>query len=264
MSNLKSKITNFWENHSFFRRFTKFFIGFIIFLFVFDNVLMPWYVYEEDVEVPNLLNKTKTEAEIILSEHGLGYYIAGIHKSDSVPLNHILNQIPEPKSIVKKGRKIAIYVSGGENLIKIPELTGKKSIDAQLLCNKLGLVISRIDTLESLNPRGTVVRQSLSPNTEVTKGTKLVITISSGPPEANIVDTEEMPENQDMVTRVPNLFGLSFNEAKKMLDESNLSIGRISKISSEDLLPNTVMDQHPAPDKKVKKGSPVDLVLVGL
>lgn len=264
MSKFKSKITNFWKNHLFFRRFTKIFIGFIIFLFVFDNALMPWYVYEEEVEVPNLLNKSKVQAEIILKDHGLSYYVAGTHKSDSVPLNHILNQIPEPKSIVKKGRKIGLYISGGENLIKIPELTGKKSIDAQLLCKKLGLVISRIDTLESLNPRGTVVRQSLLPNIEVAKGTKLVITISTGPPETLIEESDETSENQDMVTIVPNLFGVSFNEAKKMLEESNLILGRISKLSSEDLLPNTVMDQHPAPDKKVKKGSPVDLVLVGL
>ncbi|HPN38934.1 MAG TPA: PASTA domain-containing protein [Melioribacteraceae bacterium] len=264
MTNSKSVIKVFFEKHPIIRMITK--IGFfsLIFLLVFDNIIMPWYVSEKEVEVPNLLNKSKTEAERILEEKNLGYYIAGTHKTDAIPLNHIINQVPDPKSIVKEGRKIAIYVSGGETLVKVPELTGRTSTDAQLLVRKLGLTINRVDTLQSLNPRGTVVRQNLTPNSEVAKGTAIIIAISTGPVEEEESFIDELPEDANEITKIPNLFGKSFNEAKKILEENHLIIGKISKLSSEDLLPNTIMDQHPAPDKTVRKGSSVDLVLVGL
>ncbi len=263
MSNSKSAIKIFFEKHPIIKFITKVGIFSLLFLLIFDNILMPWYVSESEVEVPNLLNKSKLEAERILEERNLGYYIAGTHKTDAIPLNHIINQVPDPRSVVKEGRKIALYISGGETLVKVPELTGRSSTDAQLLAKKLGLTIGRVDTFASLNPRGTVVRQNLTPNTEVSKGTPIVIAISTGPEEETPL-VEDLPENAEEIAKIPNLFGKSFNEAKKILEENNLVVGKISKLSSEDLLPNTVMDQHPAPDKAVKKGTPVDLVLVGL
>ncbi len=264
MSNSKSAIKIFFDKHPIIKTSVKIGLISLIFLLIFDNILMPWYVSESEVEVPNLLNKSRIEAEKILEERNLGFYIAGTHKTDAIPLNHVINQVPDAKSIVKEGRKIAIYISGGENLVRVPELTGRSSTDAQLLVRKRGLTIGRVDTLESLNPRGTVVRQNLTPNTEVPKGTSIIIAISTGPTQEEELLIEELPENAEEITKIPNLFGKSFNEAKRILDENNLVVGKISKLSSEDLLPNTVMDQHPAPDKTVRKGSSVDLVLVGL
>jgi len=259
----KSAIKIFFDNHPVIKKFVKFGIISLIILLVFDNILMPWYVSGSEVKVPDLRHKTRLEAERILEEKNLGFYIAATHKTDDVPLNHVINQIPEPNSIVKEGRKIALYISGGENLVRVPELTGRTSTDAQLLARKLGLTIGRVDTLESLNPRGTVVRQNLTPNSEVSKGTAINITISTGPAQEESL-TDELPANSEEITKIPNLFGKSFNEAKRILEENNLVVGKISKLSSEDLLPNTVMDQHPAPEKTVRKGSSVDLVLVGL
>ena len=83
MSNSKSAIKIFFEKHTAIKFITKVGIFSLLFLLIFDNILMPWYVSESEVEVPNLLNKSKIEAERILEDRNLGYYIAGLHKTDA-------------------------------------------------------------------------------------------------------------------------------------------------------------------------------------
>lgn len=242
-----NKITRKLNDNKKLKKTLIYFISIIVFLFIFDLVIMPWYVYEPEVKVPNLINKSRAEAENILNDKDLNFRIAGTHYDEKVPRNCVILQVPAPNSIVKEGRQIALYISGGEPMVKMPSLVGKSLREAKLIIQRIGLKVGSISETEAEIERETVVNQKVSTGQEISKGSLVDLTISAGPAEQK--------------TTVPNLFGKSLEEAKRLLAENSLVLGNTTTIPSPSLLPNTVMDQYPAPDKEVIVGDAVDLVV---
>jgi serine/threonine-protein kinase len=58
---------------------------------------------------------------------------------------------------------------------------------------------------------------------------------------------------------IPDLIGKSLTEAKKILADSSLIIGKINYQPSATLLPNTILDQYPSSGNSVNPGSAIDL-----
>jgi hypothetical protein len=61
-------------------------------------------------------------------------------------------------------------------------------------------------------------------------------------------------------THVPDVMGLSLEEAKKLIEEKKLQVGTVKSEHRGNQPKNTVIDQVPDADEKVKKGTAVDLV----
>ncbi|MCW9096960.1 MAG: PASTA domain-containing protein, partial [Ignavibacteriaceae bacterium] len=53
--------------------------------------------------------------------------------------------------------------------------------------------------------------------------------------------------------------GKSLSEAKKILADSSLVIGKINYQTSSTLLPNTILDQYPSSGNTLNPGDAVDL-----
>ena len=64
-------------------------------------------------------------------------------------------------------------------LVGVPDLEGKKLIDARRLMRQVGLVIE-IRRVPSAEPLGTVIAQAKQPDTRLKRGTHLLVTISKG------------------------------------------------------------------------------------
>ncbi len=58
---------------------------------------------------------------------------------------------------------------------------------------------------------------------------------------------------------VPDLIGKSLTEARKILADSSLIIGKINYQPSSTLLPNTILDQYPSSGNSLNPGNAVDL-----
>ncbi|MFH0733663.1 MAG: PASTA domain-containing protein [bacterium] len=229
------------------KRFLIISVSAIVFLFVFDLILMPWFVYEPEVTVPNLVKKSRIDAEKLLEDKSLNVFIAGTHYDAKIPRNHVIAQDPPAYSIVKEGRRISVHLSGGEPMVKMPSLVGKSLRDTKINLDRLGLKIGTVTSIESEFDNEIVVKQYISSGEQVSRGTKIDIAISSGPAVQKTV--------------VPNLYGKSLDEAKRLLVQNSLVMGTTTSIPSPTLLPNTIMDQYPAPDKEVAVGDAVDLVV---
>lgn len=61
-------------------------------------------------------------------------------------------------------------------------------------------------------------------------------------------------------TRVPDVMGLSLDEAKKLIEDKKLQVGKVTQEHRGDQPKNTVLEQSPDADAKVKKGTAVNLV----
>lgn len=220
---------------------------FIVILILFDKLFMPWYVSGEEVEVPNFVGQHKDLAIEEFKKLDLEPVEQGPKYDENIERDHIIFQSPEAGSTVKKGRRVYLYISGGDPLIKMPALLGKTVRDAKITIERLGLAVDTLMDVRSEFPAKTVVEQSIEEGEFLAKGDSVSLKISIGP--------------QVGMVRVPNLISKSLSEAEKVLRELSLKIGKKTYLSSPNLLPNTVIDQYPSEDKLVSYGDSVDVVL---
>jgi penicillin-binding protein 1A len=91
----------------------------------------------------------------------------------------------------------------------VPVVVGLPQAEAEMALRQAGLNVEVIQ-IPSLDPAGRVVNQSVDPGTSVSQGTFVIIYVSTGEtPRAN----------------VPNLLGLTFDEAVTMVRELEMSTG---------------------------------------
>lgn len=223
------------------------FTFFMVLAFVIDVLVMPWYVENNEIVVPNLVGKEKSEAEQLIVDTKLNPVIEGPRYSDEFPLDHVIFQKPSAGSVVKENRRVYIVISGGNPLTKMPYLLDKTLRDSRVTIERLGFILDDVSEVKSEARAGTIVEQYPKEGTNLQKGTKVKLKVSVGP-------------NIGMV-RVPDLLRLSVSEAKSVLQQNSLVVGKINYQDSKSLLPNTVIAQYPSKNKLVKVGETVDLFI---
>lgn len=215
--------------------------------FIVDVIIMPWYVDSEEVVVPNVIGKSKDEASLLLSDNNLNPILEGPRYSDDYPIDQIIYQRPEAGSLVKTNRQIYIVYSGGNPLTKMPNLIEKTLRDAKVSIERLGFSINEVTEVKSEVKANIVVEQYPKEGTNLPKGAKVNLKVSVGP-------------NIGMV-RVPDLLSLSLKEAKNIIHQNSLIVGKINYQESKTLLPNTVVAQYPAKNKLINIGETIDLFI---
>ncbi len=219
----------------------------ITIILIFDFILLPLYVSGSEVNVPNVVGMTEEEAFQILEDADFNPQIADTSFGVSLPPGRIFLQKPESGKIVKEGRTIFLFVSGGDQVLSVPVLKGKSIRDARLSLERIGLKLGKIDEVPSTHPKDMVFDQQFAEGTKLRKGQSVGITVSIGKGGGDII--------------VPDLIGKSLTEAKNILSDSTLTIGKVNYQISSTLLPNTVLDQYPAPGNKLNSGNAVDLFI---
>jgi eukaryotic-like serine/threonine-protein kinase len=219
--------------------------GFIVFILLMNNVVMPWYVSSPEKPVPKVVGLDVSQAEKILDDSNLVAVIGDTTYDQSVPKGHIILQKPNAGEIVKVGRRIYLFVSGGEPVVSVPNLKGKSIRDAKFALERLGLSLGQIEDVPSNNPKDMIFDQQYAAGTSLQRGQSVGVTMSVG--------------NGEGLLTVPDLMGKSLVEAEKVLADSSLNIGKINYQRSYSLLPNTVVDQYPSKGSKVNPGTSIDL-----
>ena len=133
----------------------------------------------EKVDVPNVVGKTKEEAEKELKAAGLVPEI--IEENDEkVEAGIVLSQDPEDGENVNKGSKVKLVVSKGSAIVKVevPSLVGKNEQEAKALLAEAGLKANIINDEDDSKNDGVVLRQSKEAGTQVQEGTTITITVN--------------------------------------------------------------------------------------
>ena len=128
------------------------------------------------VTVPDLVGKTRTEAEDAL--RALGLRPKALVKESDEPVDQIIETNPGAGESVKAGSRVTIYYSDGPELV--PDVVGMLQEDAIRLITEAGFVPSLIEDPTSTEPVGTVVKQSPSANKPAPAGTEITIRVSTG------------------------------------------------------------------------------------
>ncbi|OGU74166.1 MAG: hypothetical protein A2V93_07605 [Ignavibacteria bacterium RBG_16_34_14] len=217
----------------------------IVTILVFDYLIFPWYVSSPEVTVPTVKGLSEEEAFERLEDANLEPVIGDTTYDVKFAKGLIVLQRPDAGEVVKEGRRIYLFLSGGEPLVMVPNLKGKSIRDAKFSLERIGLKLGRIEEIPSNNPKDMIFDQEFAEGTTLKKGSFVGIYISIGEGEGSV--------------EVPDLVGKSLSEAEKMLTDNSLTIGKINYQRSFSLLPNTVLDQYPSKGNKVNPGDKVDL-----
>ena len=220
---------------------------FLLIVVLANSLILPAYVDQPKIEVPDVMGMEKSAAVKILENHDLKPIEEGTRYDEKYEKDHVIFQKPEAGSTVKESRRIYLYISGGDPLIKMPALVGKTIRDARVTVSRLGFKIGSVEEVRSEFAPNTVVEQEIEEGETLPRGSNVNLKVSIGP-ELGML-------------RVPNLLGKSLKEAENLLRGASLRLGKQTYQPSLNLLPNTIIDQYPGAEKLVSVGDSVDVVI---
>lgn len=223
-----------------------FIIIMLIALYVGNLIYKNNFGYEE-VPVPNIEGFSQDEANKILRENNLFLEVRGSKNDNEIEEGYIISQEPKGGMYVKPHSTVKVVVSLGPELVEVPNVVGKPKRDAEIELENQGLTIGEPEYEYSEYPSGTVIRQSISPTTQVLKGEKIVLTISKGP--------------EDNIVRVGNYVGQHLDMVSQLIQGDRLKMGEIKEEYSEEYSKGTVIRQNPAPGSTVSEYREIDLVV---
>ncbi|MEC8838628.1 MAG: PASTA domain-containing protein [Candidatus Neomarinimicrobiota bacterium] len=203
----------------------------VIFSIVAEYLVMPAYTRQNQNKIMiDIKNRNLDDALKILKSENYRYEVSDTLYTNKFQLGTIVDQYPKPNTRVKSGRTVRLKISQPEKSVAIPNLIGQSRRSAELELNQMGLLIDTVYTEYNPEyPNGTIAWQYPKAGDRRKKGMGIQITVSKG-----------MPPN---FFQVPNLIGLSINQAKDLIFKSRLKVGKISYHQDQDLVPYTVLDQ---------------------
>ena len=184
-------------------------------------VAVSWFVYdyfsvnkdsaevvkEEMVPVPELVDMPRNDAVREL-EH-LGFEVSVMEEpSPEIKRGNVISTNPAAGSELKRGTQITLTVSSGKEMTDVPDVTNLTAEEAIEELKKAGLELNPNVRRESSDniEEGVILSQQPAGGTQIAKGSRIAITVSSGP---------------EMV-QVPSLVGLNVEQATATLSSLQL------------------------------------------
>ncbi|HDQ45685.1 MAG TPA: PASTA domain-containing protein [bacterium] len=226
------------------------FVLILILTLLFDWVIMPLYTKRgAELELPDVTEKSFEEAGRLLTSKGFTVVKESKLKFDPVyPAGTVLSQNPLPFSHVKEGRRIYLTLSAGERAVEVPRLIGSSERDAEFRLKREGLTLGEVFyEYSTFFPSGVVSAQSVGEGDTLIEHTSVDITVSIGSIPGKFI--------------VPDVMGKSLDTARKLIRQAGLRVGEITFEETGRFVPETVLNQGPAPKADVARGSEVDLVV---
>jgi beta-lactam-binding protein with PASTA domain len=216
---------------------------------VFNSVIMPWYVKHDTlVKVPSVEGLSFLDAKKKLDAAGLEGLQGDIRYDPNKPIATVLDQNPPADQVVKYGRRIYLIISGGEQLYDVPNLVGRTVREARFMLSQRNIELQEMEMKPSVQyPAGLVLSQIEPAGSKVKKGTKIGVVVSTG------METGDL--------KVPDLTGKNIEEAKKLIAQSKLTIGKITYQPSLNVPVNSVIDQYPKANSMTKENQKIDLFI---
>lgn len=219
----------------------------VLFVALMNFIVMPMYTnYNEGVTVPDVTKISLSEAEELLVSRGLRYEVLDRRANSAYPADYIIDQSPSAKVLVKPNRKIYLTVNTAETpMTEVPNVVNMSYRNAEIQLSNHGLTVGTI-SYESSRFRNTIMRQSVAAGDTVSRGTVVNLVVSDGL-GTRMVD-------------VPNVVGLSYSEAQRLILSSGLRVGEVRFQPDRETTPNTVLSARPAAEQ-LTEGTELQLVI---
>jgi beta-lactam-binding protein with PASTA domain len=219
------------------------FVGIVAMLVFFVNVRGT-----EQTMVPDVQGRDLTSALLELQVKELYPRILLRYSQSPAEKGLILEQSPQPGTIVKAGRRIQLVVSQGVMINTVENYLGRNVEDVRLDLHSFSTAqaalprnVSRLITLKepliyeySSESAGTVLQQSPEPGTVISGSFMLELVVSRG--------------SEISTARLPNLLGLGLEDTLKQIGLTGIDFEFSLRPPQSGEKPGTVLAQNPPGD----------------
>ena len=166
------------------------------------------------LKIPSVQGKTMDEATQILSDQGFDVAIQDSIYVDTIAPLTVLRQFPEADAAVKINRTVYLTINRAvPPLIEMPRLTGSFR-NALLTLKQYGLKLGDTTYRPDFTKNSVISQlykgEEIKPGTKIPMGSTIDLVLSAG------------LANVDMA--VPDLFGMTYSEARAKLDSAGIGL----------------------------------------
>ncbi len=208
-------------------------------------IAMRYAIVGREVTLPNLVGKSQSQSEQMLSSLGVTLRVEDRVFSD-LPVGAVVRQSPPPAMRVKEGSEEHVVLSLGPQKVTIPALDGMSDRLARIELLRNGMQLGEETTVYLPGaPADTVIDQDPEPG--ATKATS---------PHENILVAAEAPAPAYVM---PELDGMNFNAAEAKLAGAGLRVAKVTVEPAPGVEHGIVLDQTPSRGARVDATVPIEL-----
>ena len=217
-----------------------------VFYFLFHTFFSGIFAPMETYPVPDLLGKSYEQVQQDTDLLGRFTLVLGETVEDDAEAGTILKQDPAGGSNVGDSvTKITVTVSGGPNVVHMPDLYNKEYRDAFITLDKLKLKYSTSYENHEEIAANHVISFTPLADTPVAPGTEVQLVISLGP------EKKTFP--------MPSLLNQTLEKALSDIRTLNLEQGAVDEVYDDTVEAGKVVGQYPVPTTEVEEGTKVNL-----
>ena len=220
---------------------TAFLLGYMIAV----TILFPAPIFPRSHEVPRLLGMPSSEARQALEEIGLAVADTELVSHPEMEYGRIVWQDPPPDVAVPEGARVSISISRGPRPVQVPDVNGYERDVAIQLIEAAGLTVARVDTGLAPAERGVVVSSNPTAGRSLNPGSGVGIFVSVG----------------TATIRIPSVLGLTEEEARVLLEEAGLALGRVTRRTTNNHEPDLIFEQSPDEGTLSASGAAVNVTV---
>jgi eukaryotic-like serine/threonine-protein kinase len=146
-------------------------------------------IHVREVRVPDLRNKTPTDARRMAEENGLAAQVDSNYYSPTVPEGRVLSQIPAGGTLVRRGWEVRLALSLGPQRVTIPQVVGQSERAAAITIAERGLQLSSTENVQLPGfDAGQVIAQNPPANATDISAPKISLLVAEAPsPQAFVM-----------------------------------------------------------------------------
>lgn len=197
----------------------------------------------ESVAIPQVEGMPADQAQAMLEDAGFVVDRRDEPHPD-IARNFVISTEPAFGSGLPKGSTVVLKVSSGREITDVPDVRDKPAEEARRLLEEAGLQVDPVLREEASSDieRGHIIDQSPSAGAQVSKGTRVNLTVSSGPETRT----------------VPDVTGQNLESARATLESANFVV-QVTEIDSTE--PQGRVLEVPQAGERLPAGSTVEIVV---
>jgi serine/threonine-protein kinase len=203
---------------------------------------------EDTVIVPNLEGKDVVYALELLTELELNTKVKGSEYTADIPKNYVVFQEPQAGAEIKKGRDVKIILSKGPQTVSMPNLLALSVQQANIILDENGICQGELSSTYSKKvDKDRIIAQVPSQGAMISRDGCVDLLISKGV--------------QPKAFKMPDLVGLTLEDALQSIENVKLVIGEIKSSYQKNKPRNIIVKQTPTSGFRVFTASPVSLLI---
>lgn len=222
--------------------------GFLVAYLIVAFLVFPSGVIPRNAKVPNVTGLLFDDAAQRLAAVGFKASRGDVRSTSAAPKGTVLSQNPAAGAHDVEGTTVTLDVSGGEQLVRIPDIVGLQRDSAQSVLEQAGFDIGDVTERPSREPIGQVIASTPHQGTDVAASSGIALVVSAG----------------QVLATVPDLTGHSVDDARQLLQSAGLELGDVSTGNQAGVAPGaTIQSQSPAAGAQVAAGTRVAVRMAG-